>query len=68
MAAGKRSAGTAKGGSGTQRQIWVLQDGRPQAMDVTVGLSDGRHTEVAGPGLREGMSVITEQRSSAERP
>jgi HlyD family secretion protein len=69
MASGRRSAGDAgTGGNGTQRRIWVLQDGRPQAFTVTVGLSNGRQTEVAGEGLREGMAVITEQRGGSARP
>ena len=45
--------------SGGVRQIWVLKDGQPQAMQVTTGISDGRNTEVSGEGLQEGMAVIT---------
>lgn len=45
--------------SGGVRQIWVLKDGQPQAMQVTTGISDGRSTEVSGEGLQEGMTVIT---------
>jgi HlyD family secretion protein len=44
------------------RQIWVLQDGEPVAIPVVTGISDGRHTEVSGEGLVEGLAVITEQR------
>ena len=45
------------------RQIWVLEDGQPVSMQVTIGISDGRLTEVSGEGLEPGMPVITEQRS-----
>ena len=38
---------------------------RDRAVNVQVGISDGRKTEVSGEGLAEGMAVITEQRSSA---
>lgn len=58
-----KSAGTDRR-SGGPRQIWVLQDGQPVAVQVKTGISDGRNTEVSGEGLSEGMSVITEQRSA----
>ena len=45
------------------RQIWVLEDGQPVSMQVTIGISDGRLTEVSGEGLEPGLPVITEQRS-----
>ena len=45
-----------------QRQLWVLQDGEPRAVQVATGISDGRMTEVSGDDLQEGMLIITEQR------
>lgn len=51
--------------SGSTRRLWVLEGGQPRAMDVQVGLSNGRFTEVSGPGLTPGMAVITEQQSGA---
>ncbi len=45
------------------RQIWVLEDGLPVALQVTTGISDGRNTEVRGEELEPGMLVITDQRS-----
>lgn len=50
--------------SGGKRQIWVLQENQPVAMQVKTGISDGRNTEVSGEGLSEGMAVITEQRAA----
>ncbi|TSE26037.1 efflux RND transporter periplasmic adaptor subunit [Tepidimonas aquatica] len=50
--------------TGGPRQIWVLRDGQPQALPVTVGISDGRMTEVSGEGLADGLPVIVEQRSN----
>ncbi len=39
--------------------LWSLgADGRPGAIPVTTGLSDGQNTVVAGAGLREGLRVI----------
>jgi HlyD family secretion protein len=46
------------------RQIWVLQEGQPVAVQVQTGISDGRVTEVAGENLTPGMAVITDQRSA----
>lgn len=51
--------------AGAERRVWVLQDGVPQPVAVVSGASDGRMTEVRGPGLREGMPVIVDQRKAA---
>jgi HlyD family secretion protein len=56
--------GNAVGGS---RQLWVLRDGAPVAVRVTVGASDGKRTEVSGMGLAEGDAVIVDQRSGAAK-
>ncbi|MBL8342976.1 MAG: efflux RND transporter periplasmic adaptor subunit [Rubrivivax sp.] len=48
------------------RQVWVLEDGRPQAVPVTPGVSDGRLTEVSSAALQPGMDVIVDQ-STARR-
>jgi HlyD family secretion protein len=42
-------------------KIWVLRDGRPQAIPVHVGITDDKQTEVSGEELKEGMEVITRQ-------
>uniref|UniRef100_UPI003137F047 efflux RND transporter periplasmic adaptor subunit n=1 Tax=Variovorax sp. YR752 TaxID=1884383 RepID=UPI003137F047 len=64
-----RRSGTAGNGSasGGSRQLWVLRDGQPVGVRVTVGASDGRRTEVSGPGLAEGDAVIVDQRSGAAK-
>jgi HlyD family secretion protein len=36
----------------------VLRAGQPESIAVRLGLSDGRHTEVSGEGLTEGMVII----------
>ena len=45
-------------GEGT---VWILVNGKPKAIDVKVGLSDGKHTEVASDALHEGSVVILRQ-------
>ncbi len=44
---------------GSTRRIWVLRNGQPAAMEVAVGPTNGRLTEVNGAELQEGMQVIT---------
>ncbi len=56
---GKRATG------GQAKQVWVLQDGAAVAVKVTPGISDGRMTEITEGDLKEGMQVITDQRSTA---
>ena len=54
---------TATGGAA--KQVWVLRDGAPVAVNVTPGISDGRMTEITAGDLQEGMAVITDQRASS---
>lgn len=54
---------TAKSASETSdknaaQRVWVLHDGQPVPVPVTVGHSDGRMTEVTGEGLELGTPVI----------
>ncbi|MCM2296846.1 efflux RND transporter periplasmic adaptor subunit [Rhodoferax sp.] len=52
-----------KASGGVAKQVWVLRDGAPVAVNVTPGISDGRMTEITAGDLTEGMPVITDQRS-----
>ncbi len=52
--------------NGAQGRVWLLKNGRPEPLIVTLGLSDGRNTEVSGTGVHEGLSVIT--RVEAPKP
>jgi HlyD family secretion protein len=49
---------------GETQRLWVLREGEPAALPVTVGFTDGRMTEVTGGEVREGMQVITEMASA----
>ncbi len=55
----RRQSGNARSARSAVRQIWVLRDGQPVAMSVTIGSSDGRMTEVTGEGLAPGLPIIT---------
>lgn len=42
----------------TGSRIWVLREGKLESIPVRLGLSDGRHTEVSGEALAEGVIVV----------
>ena len=59
--------GAAPGGAGSQRgmvsrredRVWVLgADGKPKAVIVKAGITDGQFTEISGENATEGMQVI----------
>ena len=81
MFGGSRPGGGAQSGTGTkggvvakrEDRIWVLQNGKPKALVVKAGVSDGQFTEVSGEGLTEGMQVLvgvesTKQGASTPAP
>jgi HlyD family secretion protein len=47
-----------RGGTAARGRVWVLAEGRPRAVDVRTGLTDGAATEVSGAGIDEGVEVI----------
>jgi HlyD family secretion protein len=47
-------------GKSDMHQVYVLKDGMPVAVPVTVGVTNGRMTEVTSDALKEGDPVITE--------
>lgn len=53
----QQTEATAADGS---RTVWVLRDGGPVAVPVTVGQTNGRYTEIMGGELHEGEAIITE--------
>ena len=81
MGGGPRPAGGAQTGTGSkggmvarrEDRIWVLENGKPKAIVVKAGISDGQFTEVTGEGLTEGMQVLvgvdnSKQASGAPAP
>jgi HlyD family secretion protein len=45
---------------GNLQQVWVLENGNPLATPVTVGVSDGKLTEIVSGNVKTGMLVITD--------
>ena len=39
-------------------RVYVLENGRPKAVDVRLGLTDGSATEILGGGLGEGAEIV----------
>ena len=54
---GRGAPGTA---AGTPGRVWILDaEGKPKAVAITLGISDGSATEVLRGDLKEGQEVIT---------
>jgi len=49
-----------------QQTLWILKDGKPESLLVTVGASSGGRTEVTSPNLQPGMKIITETAIAAK--
>jgi HlyD family secretion protein len=59
----------AQGDQGRPGRVWVVSpEGRPTPVSITVGITDGTFSEVAGGDLREGAEVIVEQTSGKKSP
>jgi len=56
---------TASNGS-IKRTVWVLQDNKPVPIEVSIGLTDGRRTQVVSGGLQAGARVIIGMQKSAK--
>ncbi len=70
MPGGNRRSAAAGASTAGAKQVWVLPEngkGEPVAVAVTPGISDGHMTEITGGDLREGMRVITAQKSAAKK-
>lgn len=58
------------GAPGSRALVWVLRDGRPTPVQISIGLSDDRNVEVTSNELRISDPVIVAERTgaSARRP
>ncbi len=61
---GARGPQPASGGA-NGRSLWVLRDGRPAPVQVTVGVSDGTFTELLSGPVQAGDAVVTGVESTA---
>ncbi|MDX2156414.1 MAG: efflux RND transporter periplasmic adaptor subunit [Hyphomicrobiaceae bacterium] len=47
--------------AGNNRTVWILKEGKPAPVPVTVGATDGRRTVVTSGKLETGQQVVTDQ-------
>ena len=52
------------GRSGASVRVWVLRDGRPTAIPITIGLDDDTYAEVVQGELKIGDEVVTSEQTS----
>lgn len=46
------------------QRVWVVRDGEAAPVDVTIGVTDGRHTEIVDGSLAPGMQVVVDVRET----
>ncbi len=54
-------------GNGSPPKVWVLRDGKPVGVEVRIGLSNGRQTEILEGALQPGMPVVTEMQNLSSK-
>jgi HlyD family secretion protein len=50
--------------STSERNVWVLEDGTPKEISVTVGPSDGKRTQIVKGDVKPGQAVIVDTETS----
>lgn len=48
---------------GKSQQVWTLADGRPVAVPVTVGLTDGASTQIVAGDVQPGLELVIDRES-----
>jgi HlyD family secretion protein len=46
-----------------KHRVWILKGKAPQAIEVNLGATDGRNTEILSGALQEGMNVLTDTKT-----
>lgn len=59
-----RKPSTVEQTTGAERAIWILRDGAPEEVTVTVGATDGKRTEIVKGDLEPGQDVIVDTESA----
>jgi HlyD family secretion protein len=52
---------TKRDDTGDKRTVWILTNGTPVSVQVTIGVSDGRQTEVKSGDIAPGQIVVVDQ-------
>ncbi|MFZ0311043.1 MAG: efflux RND transporter periplasmic adaptor subunit [Candidatus Sulfotelmatobacter sp.] len=53
-------------GNGSAQQVWATRNGEAMAVSVTIGVTDGKFTEIVSGNLQVGMQVITDSITPAK--
>jgi HlyD family secretion protein len=61
-----KAASPSKEESGRKKYVWVVEGDRLAPVEVAVGLSDARRTELVGGDLKEREKVVTGMKTAAE--
>lgn len=56
----RRAPSSAPEPAGSERTIWVLRNGVPQAVNVEIGATDGQNTALVGEDIKDGDAVIVD--------
>jgi HlyD family secretion protein len=59
-----RRPSTTEQPTGADRKVWVLKDGSPEEVSVTVGPTDGKRTQIVKGNLQPGQAVIVDAAAS----
>ena len=62
---GQKQEAAAKLGTG-QKRVYVLKDGKPMPVTISVGIGNDKETEVTGGDLAEGMDIVLEAQGAAK--
>jgi HlyD family secretion protein len=63
---GAQAAAARSGGGGGTGRIWIVgEDGKPKAVELRLGLTDGSMTEIVSGEIKDAQEVITGQQSAA---
>lgn len=51
----------------TRARVWMVKDGKPKSVILSIGVGDGKFTEVVRGDIQEGQEVIIGQNSAAQK-
>jgi HlyD family secretion protein len=60
----KGKAAVQQKGSG----VWILEQGNPKRVPISIGISDGNYTELVSGGIKEGQELIVESLTKSKTP
>ena len=48
--------------------VWILEQGNPKRIPISIGISDGNYTELVSGGIKEGQELIVESLTKSKTP